>query len=164
MAPRHILVILACVPLASCAATQADTTTPHHPTSATAHSPAAGATTHSWQPNAVPHPISRFGDTTSVAPAPDDGVERPAPKAGKPPAEVPSPTQVPSPQVATVTVHAPAPRPAPPQRRKPTLDLPQPPRIPTSIPIPPEIQNGLDQVPKLPPLPKAEDVYIDVPF
>ncbi|HCT9181666.1 TPA: hypothetical protein OUB66_002582, partial [Corynebacterium aurimucosum] len=47
---------------------------------------------------------------------------------------------------------------------KPKLELPEPPRVPTSIPIPPEVQAGLDRIPTLPPLPRAEDIRIDVPF
>ena len=168
MATRRILIILACLPLASCATAQTESTEPDQPTSTAGHSPAAGIATDSWQPGAAPQPVTRFGDTTSVAPTPDDVEEQPAPPAAEPlvetPAAAPSPTHVPSPQVATVTVHAPAPRPAPPQRHKPKLELPEPPRVPTSIPIPPEVQDGLDQLPKLPPRPQAEDVYIDVPF
>lgn len=151
MASRRFLVILACLPLSACAATQAETTPRSEPGPITSTQPT------SWEPNALPQPVNRLGDTTSIAPAPAE----PEPEA-EVPAPAPTTVEAPAPQVETVTVHAPAPapRPALPQRPKPKLELPDPPQIP----IPPEVQDGLNHIPTLPPLPRAEDIHIDLPF
>ncbi|QRP97451.1 hypothetical protein I6J72_09770 [Corynebacterium sp. FDAARGOS 1242] len=157
MASRRFLIILACLPLSACAATQAETTPRSEPNRATS------TQAPSWQPNALPQPVNRLGNTTSIAPAPaePEQVDEP-PLTAEPPA--------PQIEVETVTLHAPAPtpapapRPVPPQRPKPQLELPAPPQIPTSFPLPPEIQRGIDQMPTLPPLPRAEDIRIDVPL
>ncbi|MCQ9675906.1 hypothetical protein [Corynebacterium sp. BF-R-2] len=164
MAPRHTLFILACLPLASCAATQAETTTPLHPTSTELHAPDASTAPSSWQPTAAPQPVSRLGKTTSLAPS---APEKDAPQQVPDQPLAPTPTPAPPIQVETVTVHAPAPHPVQPPHQpkpKPKPEFPKPPRVPTYIPIPQEVEDGLDQLPKLPPLPKAEDIYIDVPF
>ncbi|HIX79704.1 MAG TPA: hypothetical protein H9978_07240 [Candidatus Corynebacterium faecipullorum] len=155
MASRRFLVILACLPLSACAATQAETTPRSEPGPITSTQPT------SWEPNALPQPVNRLGDTTSIAPAPAE----PEPEA-EVPAPAPTTVEAPAPQVETVTVHAPAPAPAPaprpalPKRPKPKLELPDPPQIP----IPPEVQDGLNHIPTLPPLPRAEDIHIDLPF
>lgn len=141
----------------------------------TSPQPSAPATTtlstvsalNDWQPESLPQPVTRLGTTAPSAPdSPEPEPER-MPEA--PPAQA-SQNAAPAPQVQTVTVQAPAPKPAPqnppkapkqPQNPQPGLPtLPAPP----TIQIPQEVQDGLAQIPTLPPLPRAEDIYIDVPF
>lgn len=141
----------------------------------TSPQPSAPATTtlstvsalNDWQPESLPQPVTRLG--TTAPSAPDSPEPEPEREPEAPPAQAPQNT-APAPQVQTVTVQAPAPQPAPQnppkapnQPQNPWPGLPALPAPPT-IQIPQEVQDGLDQIPTLPPLPRAEDIYIDVPF
>ena len=143
----------------------------------TSPQPSAPATTtlstvsalNDWQPESLPQPVTRLG--TTAPSAPDSPEPEPERMPEEPPAQAPQ-YNAPAPQVQTVTVQAPAPKPAPqnppkapkqPQPQNPRPGLPALPAPPT-IHIPQEVQDGINQIPTLPPLPRAEDIYIDVPF
>lgn len=132
-----------------------------------------------WDPGAAPQPITRLAPETSTTTAPEVAASNQQLQSAENALGQDQLDQEHLPQTHTVTVHAPAPaprpapRPAPapgpafPQMPKlpefPVPAPPPPPKIPTAIPIPPEVQGGIDQIPKPPPLPRPEDIYIPLP-
>ncbi|HBC8576324.1 TPA: cell envelope integrity protein TolA [Corynebacterium striatum] len=122
-----------------------------------------------WDPGAAPQPITRLAPETSATTAPEVAAPNQELQSAENALGQGQLDQEHLPQAHTVTVRAPAPAPGPafPQMPKlpefPVPALPPPPKIPTAIPLPPEVQGGIDQIPKPPPLPRPEDIYIPLP-